>query len=547
MTLDEVRQKYPQYKDVPDDKLAPALYDKFYKDKISFDDFSQKIGYAPSSQVTDLYLPKTPTASDKIVGAAETGLSAVTGAIAEPAAGLAGIAGSVLPGEEGQGADWVESAREALTYQPKTEAGQDISKAVGEVVQPVAEVVEGAEKALGDAVFDATGEAWLAAGATAIPAAVLEFLGVKTKGLKPDIPDAPSSKTLKAVTPTIQQIKSRASDIYTELDNMGVRVKPETYDGFATSIASKLEKEGIDPDLHPKSSAVLRRLQSEMGASKSLSELDTLRKVAQDAAGSIDPSDRRLGSIIINELDNGMDSLGDTIGGQYKNARQLWSRARKSEQIASMIERAGNAASGLENGLRVEARKILGSEKKRRGYSKDEIDALRKIAQGTTMGNIAKFLGKFGISENQATSMLGASIGAGGGAAIGSAFGPAGAGIGAITLPLVGQIAKKTASRITQGNTRFADELVRAGGNGREVIKAYIKNTPKAERNVGDLTALLLDPNVKPESLAKMPFGDKLVKDAIYMAQQTRNQAINATSAAIMSTPAIQGEQEQEQ
>lgn len=52
MTLDEVRQKYPQYKDVPDDKLAPALYDRYYKDKISFDDFSAKIGYAPTSQIS---------------------------------------------------------------------------------------------------------------------------------------------------------------------------------------------------------------------------------------------------------------------------------------------------------------------------------------------------------------------------------------------------------------------------------------------------------------------------------------------------------------
>ena len=119
MTLDEVRQKYPQYKDVPDDKLAPALYEKYYKDKISFDDFSSKIGYTPSTQVIELYLPPTPTASDKIIGAAETGLSAITGAAAEPAAGLAGIAGAVLPGEEGQGADWVEGVRDALTYQPK--------------------------------------------------------------------------------------------------------------------------------------------------------------------------------------------------------------------------------------------------------------------------------------------------------------------------------------------------------------------------------------------------------------------------------------------
>jgi hypothetical protein len=36
----------PQYADVPDEKVARGFYDKFYKDKISFEDFSTKIGLA---------------------------------------------------------------------------------------------------------------------------------------------------------------------------------------------------------------------------------------------------------------------------------------------------------------------------------------------------------------------------------------------------------------------------------------------------------------------------------------------------------------------
>jgi len=56
--------------------------------------------------------------------------------------------------------------------------------------------------------------------------------------------------------------------------------------------------------------------------------------------------------------------------------------------------------------------------------------------------------------------MLGASIGIGGGGAIGSAFGPGGAAVGALTVPALGQIAKKTAQRITLNNTKYADDLV---------------------------------------------------------------------------------------
>jgi len=48
-TLAEVRKQYPQYSDMPDDKLADALHQKFYSD-LSFDDFSKRIGYKPPTE-----------------------------------------------------------------------------------------------------------------------------------------------------------------------------------------------------------------------------------------------------------------------------------------------------------------------------------------------------------------------------------------------------------------------------------------------------------------------------------------------------------------
>ena len=49
----------------------------------------------------------------------------VTGAIAEPIAGLAGIAQAINPfAEPGAGVRAIEATREALTFQPRTEAGK---------------------------------------------------------------------------------------------------------------------------------------------------------------------------------------------------------------------------------------------------------------------------------------------------------------------------------------------------------------------------------------------------------------------------------------
>ena len=65
----------------------------------------------------------------------EPALTMLSGALAEPVSGLAGIAGSLLPGESGQGADWVEGVQEAMTYEPRTEEGQQGLQDLGETMQ----------------------------------------------------------------------------------------------------------------------------------------------------------------------------------------------------------------------------------------------------------------------------------------------------------------------------------------------------------------------------------------------------------------------------
>lgn len=45
MTLDEIRQRYPQYNHFSDGELASRLYQKHYSDKMTEDQFNQKIGF----------------------------------------------------------------------------------------------------------------------------------------------------------------------------------------------------------------------------------------------------------------------------------------------------------------------------------------------------------------------------------------------------------------------------------------------------------------------------------------------------------------------
>lgn len=64
MTLDEFRKQNPAYTDKstwPDNKLALGLYNKYYKDKMSIDEFNQRIGYSSSSN------PEIAQTKDEII------------------------------------------------------------------------------------------------------------------------------------------------------------------------------------------------------------------------------------------------------------------------------------------------------------------------------------------------------------------------------------------------------------------------------------------------------------------------------------------------
>ena len=117
---------------------------------------------------------QAPIVGNWAEGLGEVGSAMVTGAIAEPIAGLAGIGAGIL-GEDVT--DAVEGTREALTYTPETETGRRYLRNVGEFVEPLAEGMEQASELFAErgadllSPFGERGAAiGSAAGQSAIPA-----------------------------------------------------------------------------------------------------------------------------------------------------------------------------------------------------------------------------------------------------------------------------------------------------------------------------------------------------------------------------------------
>ena len=463
----------------------------------------------------------------------------LSGAAAEPVAGLAGLATLPFAGPEAA-AFMVEDIRKRLTSIPETPEGMARLQQVGELLRPAGEVIQAAEKGAGELAGGQ--EAPIkAALATTAPTAAMTALGLggvrrvlgisKVADTAKKLVTPSAKKLLKESAPTIDGLKEAAGAVYKEIDDLGISINPKSVTNLANDLGVAVKKEGFNKKIHPKVNAALTEFNSIKGQPQTLTEIDTLRKVAKSAADSLDPSEARLGRILLDKIDDTLDSLKSAnftnpskanIGAKYKDARQLWGRAKRSELLEEAFSKAELSASGFEKGIRSEFRSILNNKKKRRGFTPEEISVMRQVVKGGTLENLAKLIGKFGISEGQSVSVFAPSLGAGVGYSV---AGPA----GAFAVPVIGQVSKVLAQKLTRDAGKGADLIIRAGKDGKKVVDAYLRITKKSERNPQELTELLLRPEVSLKELkakaAKLPKEDrKLVLDAVYLAGFAQSQ-----------------------
>jgi len=342
-----------------------------------------------------------------------------------------------------------------------------------------------------------------------------------------------TKQIMSEAAPSISRLKDAARETYSKIDDLGVAVKQDSFQNFANQTLKMLERKGLDPDISPKAYAAINRMVKEsQSGGVSVSKIDTLRQVAKNAANAIEGTDKALGSMMVERIDEFLQSLNPkkVVGGQpkevgqlFKNARDLWGRAKKSELIEDAIERASNQASGFENGLRTQFRSLLNNKKKMKGFTVQEKALLKQVENGTRMANLARLGGKFGLDLKQNTNALGAALGAGAG-------GVYGGGVGAVVVPVIGSVSRRLAEKLTVSNVRLAQDLVKAGKNGNEIVKAYMKNTPKESRSVAELTELLIRPGVNS---GKIKSSSEIVQDASYFANNfTPEQILAALGVA---------------
>ena len=492
--------------------------------------------------------------------------TAITGAIAEPLAGAAGsIVASPTPTVGGLltrafgadpaevGANITNTVRDALTLNPTPE-GQQALAAAGNLIP---DFVTDATEALSNAA-DTVGSVpvigpTLGAAARTLPVAAAELFGFGAARAARPLVQSGQRVNRKAVrraiersAPSAEQLKASAGVIYDELEASGITMRSAGSGRLFRKLSEVLEDEGVTlaPQSAPKAMASLRAFQRAANRPMTLPQLDRLRKTARMAERSIDPDESRIGGRMVRTIDEALDNMKPTdldvpkgvrinVSESYRTARDMWGRIRRSELIERAVERAKGSASGFENGIRSEFRSLLDPKGKNRSlFRPDEIAAMEAVRDGTRGANIFRLLGKTGVIEGGTTRIVGPAIGSGVGLA---AFGPA----GVWGVPLIGQMSKSMAQRLTRGNAQFADSVIRAGRDGQKRIEAYLKHTRSTERRAEDMAQLLHDPRIDLDSIVPR---SQMEQRAIGFARRNRD-ALSAAAGA----GALASQQQQQQ
>lgn len=205
-----------------------------------------------------------------------------------------------------------------------------------------------------------------------------------------------------------QALDRIATDRYDQLKQSGVQLKSDEFVDSMDKIAKGLREEGYTPEGFPKVAGAIKELTSTVQP-KDWTEIQALRKMIRSGQKSIEPEERRMASILLDEYDNYLMTVPkeSIISGDMKNATQLWSEARnaysrmkKSEVFEDMLneaklDKSKFTQSGEENSLAKQLRQLAKNDKKMRVFTKDEQAAIEQAAKGGTTQNLLKFFGRF--------------------------------------------------------------------------------------------------------------------------------------------------------
>jgi len=297
-----------------------------------------------------------------------------------------------------------------------------------------------------------------------------------------------ANKVDTSALPNADDLKTAAQAAYQRADDAGVVYSSNAMKRIRDQLLGDFTDFGYHPELQSGAKVAFNEIDRLAGQNVTLKGMDTARKIAGNAFQPGNKSNNALTGKITTALDDliANPQAGDIISGNasaasgaIKEARGFYGQARKLETVNGLMERAGlraastGSGANVENATRQELRKILTSDKMKRGFTKPELEALKEAVIGTPTQNALRAIGKFAPS-----GVVSGGVGASTGGFLGNLIGgPVGGAIGAVGLPAIGFGAKAAADAGARSSARMLEALIASGG---KLPQAQLSGTKKA-------------------------------------------------------------------
>lgn len=258
---------------------------------------------------------------------------------------------------------------------------------------------------------------------------------------------------------SLENIGNQRKGLYAAADTKNVVLKPTVANTIAGKISQDVLGDGLlNPAVHPKSSGVFKQVQDTLtGNNITLELIDQTRQLIQDAARNIDKQDARKAVIMLNALDDAVANIGkaDLLTGSTANvnalarARSLFAKESSMGRILKIVEDSMDDPVVMKR----EITKLLKDPRKLRGFTSNEKNIIRRIADTGGVENLLRGLGKVGfdvrnLQQNTFLPLVSSGIG--------TITGGLGAGA---AVPIAGTAARYASGAITRGKV---DELLQA-------------------------------------------------------------------------------------
>jgi len=218
---------------------------------------------------------------------------------------------------------------------------------------------------------------------------------------------------------TLDEIKRRAQQAYSTVEQQGIAIKPKSVLDNFNQIEAKLVKDNFNPQLdnHKPVAQVLEQVRDMVGTQRvSFTKLEQMRSALNDLKTAKDPATRRYAGQAVSELDAYVANLAgkDIIAGKenlskavkaVQDARKDWrnlSRATVLEDALNVAEaRALDPKASEGELIRRQLINLASNKDKMRVFSERERNAIKSVASGPVADPLLSLLARFNPERSQ--------------------------------------------------------------------------------------------------------------------------------------------------